>query len=117
MTLSSAPPARPPSPTRPDSRPRASAAELRRDLRFRRPLTLVATSGGVLAAAGPLLVCMALALTGWFMTDAGAHGAPRDALRVGALAWLMAHGSGVSVQGTTITAMPLGITLICAWAT
>ena len=33
---------------------------------------------------------------GWFLTDAGAHGAPRDGLRVGATGWLMAHGSGVT---------------------
>ena len=107
----------PPS-TRPDAvRPRASAAELRRDLRIRRPLTLVAVLGGALAAAGPLLVCMAVALTGWFLTDAGGHGAPRDALRIGALGWLMAHGSGVHVQGTLVTVMPLGLTLVSAWAT
>ena len=40
------------------------------------------------------LVCLAVGVVGWFLTDAGAHGTPRDGLRVGALAWLMAHGSG-----------------------
>jgi hypothetical protein len=54
---------------------------------------------------------------GWFLTDAGAHGTPRDGLWVGALAWLMAHGAGVHVDGTLVSVMPLGITLACAWAT
>ena len=43
---------------------------------------------------GTLTVCLAVGVAGWFLTDAGAHGAPRDGLRTGALAWLMAHGSG-----------------------
>ena len=55
-------------------------------------------------------------VAGWFLTDGGAHGAPRDGLRVGALAWLMGHGSGVRVDGVAVTALPLGITLLCAWA-
>ena len=46
------------------------------------------------------MVCLALGVIGWFLTDAGAHGAPRDGLRTGALGWLLAHGSGVSVHGT-----------------
>jgi hypothetical protein len=53
-------------------------------------------------------------VAGWFLTDAGAHGAPRDGLRVGAIGWLMAHGSGVHVEGVAITALPLGLTLLAA---
>jgi hypothetical protein len=71
----------------------------------------------VLAAAGTLVVCLAVGVAGWFLTDAGAHGAPRDGLQTGALAWLMAHGSGVRVDGVLVSAMPLGITVVCAWAT
>ena len=42
---------------------------------------------------------------------------PRDGLRVGALGWLLAHGSGVTVDGVAITAVPLGsLTLVAAWA-
>ena len=41
--------------------------------------------GGAVAAAGTLVVCLALGVAGWFLADAGAHGAPRDGLRVGAL--------------------------------
>jgi hypothetical protein len=93
-----------------------SAADVGHDLRHRRPLVLLAPLAGVLAATGTLVVCLAVGVAGWFLTDAGSHGAPRDGLRTGALAWLMAHGSGVRVDGVLVTAMPLGITLICAWA-
>jgi len=96
---------------------RASAGELNVDLRHRRPLVLLATLGGAVAAASTLVVCLAFGVAGWFLTDAGAHGTPRDGLRVGALGWLMAHGSGVHVDGALVSVMPLGITLICGWAT
>ena len=43
-------------------------------------------SAGVAAALAPLLVLAAVGVVGWFLTDAGAHGTPRDGLRVGALA-------------------------------
>lgn len=92
------------------------AADHGHDLRHRRPLVPVAFLGGALAAASPLVVCLALGVTGWFLTDAGAHGAPRDALRVGALAWLLAHGSGLHLPGAAITIVPLGLTLLCAWS-
>lgn len=98
---------------RPDTR---KEAELRRTLVTRRPLVPTATLGGALAAGGPLLVCMAVAVVGWFLTDAGGHGTPSGALRVGALGWLVAHGAGVAVEGARITAVPLGITLLCAWS-
>ncbi len=87
------------------------------DLSHQRPLVLIATSGGLVAALGPLLVCLAVGVIGWFVSDAGAHGTPSDGLRVGALGWLMAHGSGVRVDGVGITAIPLGLTLSCAWVT
>ncbi len=87
--------------TRPAGEPRADAAH-------RRPLVLLAFLAGVVAAASTLLVCLAGGVVGWFLTDAGAHGAPRDGLRIGALGWLMAHGSGVQVAGTHVTAAPLG---------
>ncbi|GAB7006104.1 DUF6350 family protein [Nocardioides sp. AN3] len=93
-----------------------SSDQVRADLRHRRPLVVVATLGGVVAACATLLVCLALGVVGWFLTDAGAHGAPRDALRVGALAWLMAHGSGIHVNGTAVTVVPLGLTAIVGWA-
>ncbi|WP_157537212.1 DUF6350 family protein [Nocardioides sp. Root190] len=94
-----------------------SDADLRRDLATSRPLVPTATIGGVIAAGAPLLVCLALAVVGWFLTDAGGEGTPSGALRVGAHGWLVAHGSTVAVEGIRITAIPLGLTLICAWAT
>ncbi|KAA1427253.1 cell division protein PerM [Nocardioides antri] len=101
------------------SPPRKSASQesdLRQTLVARRPLVPTATLGGALAAAGPLLVCMAVAVVGWFLTDAGSHGTPSGALRVGALGWLVAHGAGVTVEGVRITAVPLGLTLLAAWS-
>jgi hypothetical protein len=96
-------------------RPVRSSEEVSADLRHRRPLVLAATLGGILAAAATLLVCLAVGVAGWFLTDAGAHGAPRDALRAGATGWLLAHGSGLHVHGATVTVVPLGITLVVAW--
>jgi hypothetical protein len=79
-------------------------------------MVLIATLGGAAAAAATLLVCLALGVVGWFLADAGAHGAPRDGLRVGALGWLVAHGSGIRVGGVLLTVVPLGLTALCAWS-
>ena len=98
------------------TRPARTAPEPPTDVAHRRPLVLLALLGGVAAAAGPLVVCLGVGVAGWFLSDAGAHGAPRDGLRAGAYAWLMGHGSGLTVAGVTISAIPLGITVICAWA-
>jgi hypothetical protein len=81
-----------------------------------RPLVLIATLGGALAALGPLVVLLAVGVIGWFATDAGVHGIPRDGMRVGALAWLAGHGSGLTVMGARITIVPLGITAVAAWS-
>ena len=82
-----------------------------------RPLVLIATLGGALAALAPLLVLVAVGVVGWFVSDAGVHGAPRDGMRAGALAWLAAHGSGISVAGARVTLVPLAVTAVCAWST
>ncbi|MDR7251619.1 hypothetical protein J2X46_000591 [Nocardioides sp. BE266] len=94
------------------TRPDAARADAARP----RPLVLIATLGGVLAALGPLVVLMAVGIIGWFATDAGVHGAPRDGMRVGALVWLAGHGSGVTVMGARVTIVPLAITGIAAWS-
>ncbi|GAA3545418.1 cell division protein PerM [Nocardioides daeguensis] len=112
MTSLQSPPARRSGPGRSGA---ASDADLRRRLATNRPLVPTATLGGIIAAGAPLLVCMAAAVVGWFLTDAGGEGAPSGALRVGAHGWLLAHGSTVAVEGVRITAMPLGLTLLCAW--
>src|SRR3954469_10458483 len=64
----------------------------RSDAAHRRPLVLLAALAGIAAACSTLVVCLAGGVVGWFLTDAGAHGAPRDGLRIGAVGWLMAHG-------------------------
>lgn len=96
--------------------PTRSAAELQAELRHRRPLAVVTTLGGAWAALATLVVCLAIGVIGWFLTESGAYGAPRDALRAGATGWLMAHGSGLHVRGVPVTVVPLGLTLVCAWA-
>ncbi len=78
-----------------------------------RPLAAVAALGGLVAALGPLVVCLGAGVVGWFASDAGVHGAPRDGLRVAAVGWLTAHRSGVRVEGVEVTAVPLGLTLLC----
>ncbi|MBO0846700.1 MAG: hypothetical protein J2P22_14925 [Nocardioides sp.] len=88
--------------------------DARADAAHRRPLVLLAALAGMGAAGATLVMCLAGGVIGWFLTDAGAHGAPRDGLRVGALGWLMAHGSGVYVAGTHVTAVPLGLSLLAA---
>lgn len=93
----------------------ARSEAARTDLRHRRPLVLIGLLGGAAAAATTLLLSLGVAITGWYLADAGSHGEPHDALRVGALAWLTAHGSGVHVQGAIVTALPLLLTLGCAW--
>jgi hypothetical protein len=101
----------------PDSARRsASVRDPGSDPRHRRPLVAVAAGGGVVAAGAPLLVCLALGVVGWFATDAGSHGEPREGLRVGALGWLTAHGSGLRVDGVAITLVPLLLTAVCAWS-
>lgn len=102
--------------------PRSTTASARRspdnraDAGHRRPLALIATLGGATAALATLVLCLATGVVGWFLTDAGAHGTPRGGLRTGALGWLMGHGSGIHVDGVAVTAVPLGITALAAWA-
>src|SRR5215218_5828850 len=96
--------------------PRTSVPRAVVDARHRRPLVLIGLLGGAAAAAGPLLVCLAVGVAGWFLSDAGAHGAPRAGLRAGAYAWLMGHGSGLDAAGVAVTAIPLGVSVVAAWA-
>jgi hypothetical protein len=77
-----------------------------------RPLTTSALLAGAGAAVVTLVLCMAVAITGWFLADAGAHGDTRDALRVGADAWLVGHGSGLTFSGMPLGMVPLGLTAV-----
>ena len=82
-----------------------------------KPLGIGALVAGVGASAAVLLGCMVAGLVGWFASDAGSHGNTRDALRVGADGWLLALGAhlqlGSGPGATTVTAVPLGLTLLC----
>ena len=77
-----------------------------------RPLAVTAALAGVGAAAVGLAVCMSVALTGWFLADAGAHGNTTDALRVGVVAWLAGHGAHLVVAGTPMGLTPLALTAV-----
>ncbi|HEX3932517.1 MAG TPA: DUF6350 family protein [Nocardioides sp.] len=93
---------------------RTAPAVDRTDAAHRRPLVALAALAGIAAAGATLLPSLAGGVVGWFLTDAGAHGAPRDGLRVGAVGWLTAHGSGVHIDGTSVTAVPLALSLLAA---
>lgn len=80
-----------------------------------RSLTVTAVVGGVVAPALTLAVSAAIALAGWFAADAGRYGDTRDAVRVGADAWLLAHGAGLRLEAATVTLLPLGLTFLCAY--
>ncbi len=82
---------------------------------LRRPLALLAVVAGLLASVGPLVVCAAVGVIGWFLSDSGVHGTPTDGMGTGAVVWLAAHGSTVTVHDTVLTALPLGLTLVCVW--
>ncbi len=85
-----------------------------------RSLAVGAAVAGTGSALVVLLGCMALALAGWFASDAGGHGTTRDALRVGADGWLLGQGAhlGLVAGGVpaTITAVPLGLTVLSLYA-
>jgi hypothetical protein len=77
-----------------------------------RPLAIGAAFAGASAAVIGLVVCMSVALTGWFLADAGAHGDTTDALRVGADAWLMGHGADLVLSGVPLGMPPLAVTMV-----
>ncbi len=80
-----------------------------------RPLALNAALAALTAAGIGLLGCWVVALIGWFASDGGAHGETTAALKVGSGAWLLAHGADLDLGNAVITAIPLGLTLWCAW--
>ncbi len=80
-----------------------------------RPLAVGALLAGLAAPVTALALCSVVALAGWYDADGGGHGTTRDALRVAADAWLLAHGSGLDLGTNTVTAVPLGLTALCAW--
>lgn len=82
-----------------------------------RPLLPSAFLAGLVAASTTLALSAAVALAGWFAADAGRWGDTRDAVRVGADAWLLAHGAGLQLEGATVTVVPLVLTFLCGYVT
>ena len=79
------------------------------------PATAYTVAAALVASLSVMSGCMAVALAGWFAADAGRYGDTRDALRVGADGWLLAHGSGLSLDTASVTLPPLGLTLVCGY--
>jgi hypothetical protein len=79
-----------------------------------RPLTVSAALAALGAAGTTMATCMGLAVIGWFLADAGAHGQTTDALRVGADAWLVGHGAQLTVSGVPLGIVPLTVTALIA---
>lgn len=77
-----------------------------------RSLATRAGLAGATAAVIGLVVSMSVALTGWFLADAGSHGDTTDALRVGADAWLAGHGSRLVLSGVPLGIAPLAVTMV-----
>ena len=82
-----------------------------------RPLALGALLAGVGGPAVALSLLWFVGLVGWYADDGGTHGTTRSVLRVGADAWLLAHGSPLTLRDAVVTASPLGLTLLCAYLT
>lgn len=80
-----------------------------------RPLAWLSLLAALVAALAPLVVCAAVGVVGWYLSDSGVYGAPSDGMQTGALVWLAAHGSTVTINGTLVTMLPLGLTAACAW--
>jgi hypothetical protein len=75
---------------------------------------VAAVAGGLVAAGATQLLAVATALAGWFAAGGGRYGDTRDATRVGADAWLLAHGAGLHLDGAAVTVLPLGLTVLVA---
>jgi len=91
------------------SRPTPSTA--RTETHAPPPVWLTGVLAGATMAGAGVLACMGFAVVAWLSGDGGSATA---ALRAGATAWLLAHGSGVTVAAGTVTAAPLGLTLVAA---
>jgi hypothetical protein len=82
-----------------------------------RPLALAAGGAGLVSPLVVLALTWVVGLVGWFASDGGSHGTPRSVLRLGADAWLLAHGTHIETYEATLSATPLGLTLLAAYVT
>lgn len=82
-----------------------------------RPLAVGALVAGLGGPAVALSLLWFVGLVGWYADDGGSHGTTRSVLRVGADAWLLAHGSPLTLRSAVVSASPLGLTLLCGYLT
>lgn len=73
-----------------------------------RPVMLSAVIGAGACLLAGVLACAAVAVVGWL---AAGLGGATGAVRAGAVVWLLAHKSGVTLGGEPITLAPLGLTV------
>ena len=76
-------------------------------------VAFVVSKAGLRAFAAGLLVVELVAVFAW-ATDGRSGAGSGDALRSGALAWLVAHGASVAVDGGRFGLAPLTVTLLLA---
>jgi hypothetical protein len=74
-----------------------------------RPGVLAAAVAAACTAGAGLVIGLVAAVAAWFAVDTGSF---TGAVRVGALAWLVAQGGGLHVGGVAVTAIPLGGCLV-----
>jgi len=77
-----------------------------------RPLALSTCLGVLAVAVAGLVLTVGLAVLGWLLGDG--TGSSAQAVRTGALLWLVGHGGTPTVDGTALTLVPLGIPLVLA---
>jgi len=78
-----------------------------------RPAVLSGAATALAVSTGGVLGFLGLASLAWV---AGPGGSVGSALRAGATAWLIGHGSGLDVGAVTVTAVPLGCALLAVGA-
>ncbi|MBA3232751.1 MAG: hypothetical protein H0T17_02195, partial [Propionibacteriales bacterium] len=76
-----------------------------------RPLAASAVIAVGWSAAVGLVSCIAASVAVWFAGETGAFG---GAIRAGTMVWLVGNGSGLVVDETALTAVPVG--LLAVWA-
>ncbi|HVF05828.1 MAG TPA: DUF6350 family protein [Frankiaceae bacterium] len=76
-------------------------------------LALTISKAALRAFAASLLVVELLAVFAW-AADGRSGAGSGEALRAGALAWLVAHGATIAVEGGRFGLAPLGLTLLLA---
>lgn len=83
-----------------------------RDADGRRPIAVTAVIAGAAAAGVGLLLCIAIAVIGWFLADGGAHGDTPSAIGVGVNLWVLGNGASLTTAIGPIGLLPMGLTAV-----